>query len=164
MSFLAPLPKNLRMGMPFVLLATFFGAGRLPYAPGSWASFFALLLLFPVQFFFGLAGVLSFTVLFFGLGLWASSRYAAHSRYHDPRAVVIDEAAGQSLVLIAAEPVFWDYLWAFLLFRLFDIVKPWPISWAERRLPGALAIMGDDLAAALCAIALILLYRYGAAL
>ena len=76
---------------------------------------------------------------------------------HDPPAVVSDELAGQSIALLgAAGPL--DVLWAFLAFRLFDTLKPWPISRLEK-LPGGTGILLDDLAAGVAALLVVLAAR-----
>src|SRR5207248_10323557 len=91
------------------------------------------------------------------LGCWAASRVAAASGHHDPGFIVIDEIAAQWLVLLAA-PLDWRwYAAAFLLFRLFDIAKPWPIRLVERRVAGGFGIMLDDIGAALYALVLLLI-------
>ena len=87
----------------------------------------------------------------------------------DPGHIVIDEVAGQWLTLAfpavlspAPEPLF--YVTGFALFRFFDIMKPWPIDWAERRLRGAAGVMGDDVLAGVCAgagTAFIFAYAHG---
>jgi phosphatidylglycerophosphatase A len=95
--------------------------------------------------------------LAFAAGWWAAARVAAVSGQPDPGAVVIDEIAAQWLALLVA-PLDWRaYLAAFLLFRLFDIAKPWPIATIERGVRGGLGIMLDDIAAAIYAIALLLI-------
>ena len=152
MKILAPLPKGVHRGEPFVWIATLFGVGRLPYAPGSWGSLFALILVFPLHLFFGVMGIVAFIILTLVLGLWSAGRFSKSANYSDPRAVVIDEAAGQSAALLLAEPLLSDYALAFLLFRLFDIWKPWPVSYVEEKLPTPYGVMCDDLAAALYAL------------
>ncbi len=84
----------------------------------------------------------------FAVGSWAAGAAAKASGAQDPAAVVIDEIAGQWLVLLAApfDPIAW--LLAFVLFRLFDIWKPWPVSWADRHVKGGFGIMLDDILAA----------------
>jgi phosphatidylglycerophosphatase A len=77
---------------------------------------------------------------------------AKASATKDPSAIVIDEVAGQWLVLLGAAPNPLSYVLAFVLFRVFDIWKPWPVSWADRRLAGGLGIMLDDLLAAVYAV------------
>ena len=86
-----------------------------------------------------------------------SARVAAASGVKDPRFVVIDEIAAQWLVLLAAPLDPRAYAAAFLLFRVFDILKPWPIRWIERRVPGGLGIMVDDIGAAIYAVVLLLI-------
>jgi phosphatidylglycerophosphatase A len=90
------------------------------------------------------------------VGWWATSTVTAASGIRDPSAVVIDEVAGQWLVLVAAPLDPFAYAVAFLLFRIFDIWKPWPVRWADCRVRGGLGIMLDDLLAAVYAVAALL--------
>jgi len=79
------------------------------------------------------------------------------SKAEDPQEIVVDEVAGQLLALAAA-PVDWRwYLAGFILFRAFDILKPFPANWCDRSLPGGLGVMADDLIAGLYACILIYL-------
>ncbi|MBV1885998.1 MAG: phosphatidylglycerophosphatase A [Parvibaculaceae bacterium] len=134
---------------PAHLMATWFGAGLLPKAPGTWGSLAALpfaygmLMLFPSPYVLFLAA----GILFFP-GCWASAAYASSTGNPDPGAVVVDEVVGQWMVLAVApfSPIGW--LLAFVLFRLFDVVKPWPISLADRHIKGGFGIMFDDVIAA----------------
>jgi phosphatidylglycerophosphatase A len=88
------------------------------------------------------------------LGVWASGRYCAATEQPDSGEVVIDEVAGQWLALVFAAPDnAWHFLAAFLLFRFFDIAKPWPASWAQDHLPGGWGVMMDDIVAGLYAAA-----------
>ena len=89
--------------------------------------------------------------------LFRSGRLAHASGHKDPGFIVIDEVAAQLLVLVAA-PLDWRaYAASFVLFRVFDIAKPWPVRAIERRVEGGLGIMLDDVAAALYAVALLLI-------
>jgi phosphatidylglycerophosphatase A len=89
------------------------------------------------------------------VGVAASTIVAQQSGVEDPSHVVIDEVAGQAIALIAAPVVGWKYaLAAFILFRVFDIVKPPPVRQLER-LPGGLGIMMDDVAAGVFALVLL---------
>ncbi len=151
---LTPLPSGVRRGDPALLAASLFGAGRLPGAPGSWGTLAALPAAALVQWSAGIAGLLLLAGGFFLCGLWAADRAARAFRTPDPQVVVIDEAAGVCLALLAAPLTIQGYTVAFLLFRLCDILKPFPIRLIERRLPGAWGIMLDDLAAGLYAAAL----------
>ena len=145
-----------RLGLPFwhpaVLLATGFGIGLLPTAPGSWASLAALPVAWGIRSLFGLAGLAAAAAVAFFIGWWAAGVVAKASPLDDPGAVVIDEVAGQWAVLLASprEPLV--YALAFVLFRVFDTWKPWPVGWADRHVTGGLGIVLDDLLAALYAI------------
>jgi phosphatidylglycerophosphatase A len=106
--------------------------------------------------FMGKLGLAVAVLVVFALGCWAASVVAEASRRDDPGAIVIDEVAAQFLVLLAA-PLDWRaYAAGFVLFRIFDIAKPPPIRQVERRTPGGLGIMLDDIAAALYALVLLL--------
>ena len=145
-----------RLGLPLrhpaVLLATSFGIGLLPTAPGSWASLAALPVAWGIRSLFGLAGLAAAAAAAFFIGWWAAAIVAKASAVEDPGAVVIDEVAGQWAVLLASprEPL--PYALAFVLFRVFDTWKPWPVGWADRHVTGGLGIMLDDLVAAVYAI------------
>jgi phosphatidylglycerophosphatase A len=91
------------------------------------------------------------------VGCWAAGRVARVSGQEDAGFIVIDEIAAQWLVLVAM-PLDWRwYAAAFLLFRVFDITKPWPIRMVERRIPGGLGVMLDDVVAALYAVLILLI-------
>jgi phosphatidylglycerophosphatase A len=143
------LPK----GHPALLIATGFGIGLIPFAPGSWASLAALALAWPILALSGIAGLALAVAIVCGVGWWAAAIVAKASGQGDPAAVVVDEIAGQSLVLLAAPRGAVAWAVAFALFRLFDIWKPWPVRWADRHLAGGLGIMLDDLLAAGYALA-----------
>ena len=140
------------------LLATWFGAGLLPKAPGTWGSLAALPLAWIIASWGGTWALAAATLLVSLIGWWAAETYAGQTGIADPSEVVIDEVAGQWLTLLVVPPNLWFYLAGFALFRLFDIRKPWPVSWADRSLPGGLGIMVDDLFAGLYAA----LFLYGA--
>jgi phosphatidylglycerophosphatase A len=149
-----------RLGLPFwhpaVMLATWFGLGLLPVAPGSWASLAALPFAWAIRSLFGFAGLAAASAVAFLVGWWASGIVARASTVKDPGAVVIDEIAGQWLVLLAAPLDPLAYALAFLLFRVFDTWKPWPARWADRHVKGGLGIVLDDLLAAIYAVIVLL--------
>jgi len=142
---------------PAALVATGFGIGHLPWVPGSWGSLLALVCGWEIAATGGRVALAGAAIIAFALGCWASARIAKTSGLHDPRFVVIDEIAAQWLVLLATPLDGRWYAAAFLLFRLFDIVKPWPIRLVERRVAGGLGIMLDDVMAAIYALALLLI-------
>ena len=136
---------------PALWLATWGGTGLLPWAPGSWASLSAL----PFAWLLVAAGgpwlLAAAALAVFLVGIWAAERYMAAVGIHDPTAVVIDEVPGQwlTLCLVPLDPL--AYAAGFFLFRVFDVLKPWPVSWLDRRVGGGFGVMIDDVAAALYA-------------
>jgi phosphatidylglycerophosphatase A len=142
---------------PACLLATWFGAGRLPRAPGTWGSLAALPLAAALDWLGGAWLVLLAALAVFSLGIWASDRYMAAYRLHDPAAIVVDEVVGQllTLALLPLTPI--AYLLGFVLFRVADMLKPWPAAWIDRTVADAFGVMLDDVVAAIYAGALALL-------
>ncbi len=142
------------MGRPVHLLAAGFGAGLAPRAPGPAGTAAALplyLCLSPLP----LPAYLAAVALLFALGVWICGRAARDLDSHDHPSIVFDEMIGY-LVTLAGLPLQPGWMLAgFVLFRLFDIVKPWPVSVLDRRVKGGLGIMLDDLAAGLLALALL---------
>lgn len=134
-----------------VALATWFGCGYFPWGPGTVGSLAALLIAIALHAWFG-AGRLTLIVLILLLlwpGIWASTRTARLWNTEDPGKVVVDEVLGQWLTLLGAAAFSWKtFLAGFLLFRIFDIWKPWPVRRFES-LPEGSGIVADDLAAGL---------------
>ena len=151
MRFFAPPPPPLTYFSPEVLIATWGGAGLLKPAPGTWGSFAALPVGWLVMAHGGAIGLALACVLVFGLGLWASAAYMSATGEHDASPIVVDEVVGQWLPLFVLPLNIWAYLLAFALFRLFDILKPWPIRWLDKSIDGAFGVMIDDVAAGLAA-------------
>lgn len=146
----APHPPRLHPGLgrdPAVLLVSGFGSGFLRPAPGTWGSLAALAI-----WWWGLSSLswplqLAVVGATFALGTWLTARVGRRYGVHDDPVIVIDEFAGLWLTLLAAPAHWLAALLGFALFRAFDIAKPWPVSWADRRVPGALGVMLDDLIA-----------------
>ena len=136
-------------------MATWFGVGFLPIAPGSWGSLAALPFAWAITSLWGIPGLgVAAAIAFLG-GWWAAAIVAKASAVEDPGSIVIDEVAAQWLVLLAAPPAPLPYALAFVLFRIFDIWKPWPARWAERHVKGGLGVMLDDLLEAVYALMLL---------
>ena len=125
--------------------------------PGTWGSLAALPCAWAIRLYAGPRGLAVAALAAFALGIWAAGVTARASGRHDPGFIVIDEVAAMFLVLAAAPPVWQAYGAAFLLFRLFDIVKPPPARCVERHLAGGLGVMLDDTVAALYALAFLLI-------
>jgi len=146
-------------------IATFFGAGRIQPAPGTWGSLCAILLwvlamgVTPAKWQPEVLGVL--IVLAIGFGIPAATQTCRSTGVKDPQFVVIDEVAGQWITLLFA-PVTWKTAAVgFILFRGFDIVKPAPVRQLER-LPEGIGIVADDVAAGAYALVIMLiLLRFG---
>ena len=137
-------------------IATVGGLGRtLPAAPGTLASFLTLFLAWGLETVHGPLLVLVGATTATAVGYWSSEVYVRQRGASDPSECVIDEVAGQLLACAFAPRTLVSYALAFGLFRIFDVVKPWPISAAER-LPGGLGIMVDDVLAGFMAGVLIL--------
>jgi phosphatidylglycerophosphatase A len=140
------------MKHPLGWLAAGFGAGFSPRAPGTVGSLAALL---PWWFFLrelSLPMYLAVLTVGFGIGVWASHWAIRETKIEDPSLVVWDEYIGMWIALLMA-PAGWPWmLAAFVLFRIFDIAKPWPVSWADQKLHGGFGAMLDDAIAGLYAL------------
>ncbi|MEM7023316.1 MAG: phosphatidylglycerophosphatase A [Pseudomonadota bacterium] len=143
--------KGLPSTDPAFLVATWFGTGRLPIAPGSWGSLAALPFAAALAWLGGPLLVLVASALLLLAGVWAASRYMEAFGEHDPGAVVIDEVVGQWLAVafLPLSPI--GYLLGFVLFRITDVTKPWPANWIDRRMEGAWGVMLDDVVAGIYA-------------
>ena len=109
----------------------------------------------------GGAALAAAALMAFAVGIWASEECLKISGDDDPKPVVIDEICGQWLVLAVAPLDVLHYALGFALFRVFDILKPWPVSWADREIKGGLGVMLDDVLAAGYAVVLLFGIRYG---
>jgi phosphatidylglycerophosphatase A len=150
------------MANPVHLLAFGFGAGCSPRAPGTMGTLLAVALYLPLStltlpLYLGALAVVTL------LGVWICDRASRDLGVHDHPGIVWDEIAGFLLTMIAAPPGWAWVLAGFLLFRLFDIWKPWPIGWLDRRVAGGLGIMLDDLVAGVFAAACLQLSAWGLA-
>jgi phosphatidylglycerophosphatase A len=155
------------------LIATGFYVGKIPIAPGTFGSLLGLILLFP---WYGqgtsllVLGILCTGC--FGVGLWATQTILTASEFQnpDPKEIVVDEILGQWLTVLLASffiPVTWKTLIiCFIAFRVFDIVKPFPIDYMDEKLAAnpktaALGVMMDDCVAALfAAFWVVVIIRY----
>ena len=145
---------------PIHLLAFGFGAGLSPKAPGTMGTVVAVLiyLVLPNMPHIIYAGLI---LLSFVFGIWICGKTAEDLGVHDHGGIVWDEFVGYWITMfMAPSGLFWVLL-GFVLFRLLDIFKPWPIKWADKELAGGLGIMLDDvlagIMAALCMQALVVL-------
>ncbi len=140
-----------------LMIATFFGVGKMRPAPGTWGSAVAVVLGVAIDRYFGFPVLVIATIIATAVGFWACNRELANRPGDDPSEFVIDEVAGQWLALLFPAAAFWSrgmenwaidaypaWIAAFLFFRLFDIWKPWVIGRADARHDAA-GVMLDDL-------------------
>ena len=131
-----------------------FGSGLAPWAPGTFGTLAAVPLAIGLKLLPAVA-LWVFLLLAFVVGVYLCDVTSKRLGQHDPGGIVWDEMVAYWLT-VAIFPLHWAWLLAaFVLFRLFDILKPWPIGWVEKRFGGGLGIMLDDIVAALYAMALL---------
>lgn len=169
--------KNISIFHPATILSTFLWVGKMPFAPGTFGSLAA----YPFTFLLitianklnhllakqsivipTLAVTIILLIILFLIGVWSSNIYINKTNTSDPGEIVIDEVVGQGIVIIALLPVISELnsnkqraiiiISSFLLFRLFDIKKPWPINWFDQNVKGGLGVMLDDIIASIMAI------------
>lgn len=141
-----------------ILLATFFGAGRLPKSPGTWGTL-ATIPLWYLLAQFSIFTYMIVVVLMTVLAMVVAQFYENITQRHDSKEVVIDEVVG-FLVAMTWLPITWQSLLAgFVLFRFFDILKPPPIKQLDQNIKGGTGVVIDDLAAGIiCNIILQIVY------
>jgi phosphatidylglycerophosphatase A len=137
-----------------LLLATVLGIGYAPIAPGTFGSGPGVLLAWILVWSGGISALGVGIAVVVVVGWWAADGAAAHLGLRDPGLVVVDEVAGQMVALVGIAPTPATLVASFLLFRLFDILKPFPARQLEA-LPGGFGIMADDLAAGVYANAVL---------
>lgn len=151
------------MREPVHLVAFGFGSGLMPWAPGTFGTLIAIpITLFVMQF--GFAVHLAFAILAAVFGIYVCGESARRLGVHDHPGIVWDEITGFAVTMLtvpapAGRQFFW-VLAAFVLFRLLDICKPWPIREADHSLSGGLGIMLDDVIAGIFAAAILLAMRH----
>jgi phosphatidylglycerophosphatase A len=140
------------------LIATFFGSGLSPKAPGTIGTIATIPLVYALSF-LGPYFYMAFTVLLFPIGLWAAEMYEQATSKHDSKEIVIDEVLG-FLITMTWLPMTWQsMLFGFVLFRVLDILKPFPIGSIDKKVQGGLGVIADDVVAGLIAnIALQVVY------
>lgn len=144
---------------PVHWLAFGFGSGCIPWAPGTFGTISAV----PVFLLLNgttLSVYLSITAMMFFVGIWICGKTTEKLNVHDHPGIVWDEIVGY-LVTMTAAPQGWTWIIiGFVLFRIFDILKPWPISIADKRVSGGLGIMLDDVIAGIFSFVILQLIVY----
>lgn len=144
-------PDSLGYFAPATIISTWFGAGLLRPAAGTWGSLAALPFAWALTVLGGHFLLLIGAVAVFAAGTWAAGIYETAGDDKDPSSVVVDEVVGQWITLLFVPHELLWFAAAFLAFRFFDILKIWPISFLDRNIKGGFGIMIDDVLAALFA-------------
>lgn len=133
-------------GRTFEILATFFYLGRAPLMPGTVGTLGAI----PLVFAFSLTGLYGYSALTFVFTLLAvrvADKYESMVQDHDSKEVVIDEVVGYLVAMFWLPHTWQSFLFAFIIFRALDIIKPFPINLLDQRASGGFGTVVDDLAA-----------------
>ena len=155
-------PARVIFTNPVHFLAFGLGSGLSPVAPGTTGTLAAI----PFAWLMAqlsLPWYLGITLLTLVLGFWICGRSSQMLGVHDHRGIVWDEFVGYFITMIAVPTTWYWYLWGFLLFRLFDVVKPWPAHYFDNRVHNGVGIVMDDVVAGLYALAVLQLSVYGVA-
>jgi phosphatidylglycerophosphatase A len=147
------------MKRPLMWLATGFGAGLSPVAPGTAGS------LVGVLFYLAMAGLalplyLALVLVLAIIGIWVCERAGRALAVADHPSIVWDEIVGLLIAMAATPPSWQGLVSGFALFRLFDILKPWPVGRIDRSVKGGLGVMLDDVMAGLYALACLQILRH----
>ena len=152
------------------LFVTLFGIGKLKKIPGSYASLATTILLFFLFHVVNISAniILASIVVIFFISLWSVSIFIKSLDNKDPNEVVIDEFIGQSIPICLYEiahegtketsQVLTFYFIMFILFRIFDIVKPYPVSYYDKNFKNSFGVVMDDVCAGLYVVAVLVLY------
>lgn len=141
----ASLPPGFLLN-PVHFLAAGFGAGCVPKLPGTAGTVIGVIIYYPLQD-ADIRVYLGILISLIIAGIWICGKTARTLDVHDHSAIVWDEITGYLVTMFMA-PAGWVWMIAgFILFRLFDILKPWPISWVDRQVKGGIGIMLDDIIA-----------------
>ncbi|OGT51876.1 MAG: phosphatidylglycerophosphatase [Gammaproteobacteria bacterium RIFCSPHIGHO2_12_FULL_42_13] len=139
---------------PLHFIACGFGVGAIPFLPGTFGTLLGIPIILLLTHFSTITYGIICTLLFF-LGILLTGKTNHDFKTEDHPAVVFDEVATFPVVLLGL-PVNWQYLlMGFVLFRIFDILKPWPISWVDENIHDGFGVMLDDLLAALATLAVL---------
>lgn len=133
-----------------LLIATFFNIGKVPKAPGTVATLATI----PLFVLMSHLPDVTYMMITFGivvLGIFAAQAYEAVATQHDSKEIVIDEVAGYLITMALVPCTLKSVAVGFVLFRIFDIFKPWPIGMLDKKVQGGLGVMVDDIAAGIIA-------------
>lgn len=172
-----------KFSSPAVLLATWFGVGLMKPAPGTWGTIAGVPFAILIAMSLGWIGLFLATLVLFFVGVWAAGAFEKKTGSHDQGCIVIDEVVGvwialwcaldpkiivtllscfdtynETEVVYSTNPLY--ILFAVLFFRFFDILKPWPIGYLDRKISGGMGVMLDDVVAGIFAGLCVIGIRY----
>ena len=154
------------------IFVTFFGFGKIKYAPGTFASLITAVILFYFFHILNLSNLLILVILIiiFFYSFYAVNTYIQNSENKDPKEVVIDEVIGQSIPIYlyeiahgttkTSEEAILFYLYIFALFRFFDIKKPFPINYIDKKLKNSFGVIVDDVVAAFYVVFSLVIFMF----
>ncbi len=147
------------------IIATWFGSGLLPKAPGTWGSLAAIPFAYIISIYTCSYALISGIVALFFIGIWVSNKIEENVQIKDPGFIVVDEVVGQWIALLPLPFLYrildsnsfycfsaFIVIVAFIAFRAFDIWKPWPVNYADKNISGGYGIMFDDVIAGMYAL------------
>ena len=144
---------------PANLIVTWFGVGLLPKIPGTWGSLAALPLAWLIVINYGQTWLCLAALILFIIGTFASEHYLQNKTDSDPPQIVVDEVVGQWLTLTIVPPDLLYYMTAFFLFRVADILKPWPANKVDCKMKNGFGVMLDDVVAAIYAASVLFVIK-----
>lgn len=142
-----PLPPKVYRDNPYIIVATWFGSGRLKPASGTWGTIAAVPFGVVIAHYGGMMGLALAAFVLFLIGTAAADYYGRESGTVDDHAIVVDEVVGMWIAALPAQDNAILWVIAFILFRVFDIFKPWPASFFDNRSKNGFDVMADDVVA-----------------
>jgi phosphatidylglycerophosphatase A len=152
--------RRLNFRHPATWVATWGGLGLMRPGPGTWGTIGGLPFGIFLLVFGGVPALVVAALAVFALGYWASKHFEQMVREKDSSMIVIDEVAGLWIAMIPCVLTPASVGIAFVLFRFFDILKPWPISYLDKKFPGPMGVMLDDVLAGIFAAFVLIGIRY----
>ena len=146
-----------KLNNPMHLLATCFGIGIVPFAPGTFGTLFGVFLIYSISLSDLSITYFVISLIFFSwiICILVSKELDAH----DHSAIVIDELAGYAIIYLLIPITLFNLIFGFILFRVFDIFKPFPISWLDKNIKNGSGIIIDDLVAGILSGVIISLFQ-----
>ena len=147
-----------------LMLSTLFYSGFFPKAPGTFGSFVSLFIIATIIYYFGFIGLSLLIIISFILAMFSVTETLKYTK-HDPSFIVIDELIGQAVTFMFVSNFLKNnnsliiYLFGFVFFRLFDVLKPFPVSYADKKIRNAFGVILDDILAGIYASICLLLTK-----